>query len=96
MWLKAGICRNEKLMLEALNDIIEMESRFKSDICSTIEEYELKNMILASKAILISALNRKESRGGHYRSDYPETLPDGKQSYLTQKDIFDYVKLLTA
>ena len=96
MWLKAGICRNEKLMLEALNDIIEMESRFKSDICSTIEEYELKNMILASKAILISALNRKESRGGHYRSDYPETLPDGKQSYLTQKDIFNYVKLLTA
>lgn len=96
MWLKAGICRDDQLMSEALSEVIELENMFKSSLCSTIEEYELKNMILAAKAIIISAIKRKESRGGHYRSDYPQTKQEGIQSYLKKEDIADYVKLFTA
>ena len=37
-----------------------------------IEAIESRNMIILAKCIILSALNRKESRAAHYRSDYPE------------------------
>ncbi|MFC1820392.1 hypothetical protein ACFLZG_04835 [Thermodesulfobacteriota bacterium] len=33
---------------------------------------ELRNMLTAAEMVLKAALMRTESRGGHYRSDYPE------------------------
>jgi fumarate reductase flavoprotein subunit len=33
----------------------------------------LKNLILVSRAITAAALARDDSRGAHYRADYPET-----------------------
>src|SRR5690606_40212174 len=35
-----------------------------------------RNMRLVSKQVTLSALDREESRGGHIRSDYPETDPE--------------------
>ena len=32
----------------------------------------VKNMVLIGQAIALAALQRKESRGAHYRSDYPD------------------------
>ena len=60
-----GIIRNEEGILKAL------------DKCESLEKEELnkaeQNKLTFAKAMLKSALNRKESRGGHYRDDYPET-----------------------
>ncbi len=36
------------------------------------ELLEFKNMVLCAEVIIQSALNRKESRGAHYRDDYPK------------------------
>jgi succinate dehydrogenase / fumarate reductase flavoprotein subunit len=36
---------------------------------------DLANLLVVSQAITISALERKESRGGHFRTDYPEKDP---------------------
>ena len=38
-------------------------------ILKSLEEYELRNMLLVSKAIIDAALNRKESIGAHFRAD---------------------------
>ncbi|MET0432237.1 MAG: L-aspartate oxidase, partial [Hyphomicrobium sp.] len=35
----------------------------------------LSNMLLAARLIAAAALLRKESRGGHYRTDYPDANP---------------------
>ena len=36
--------------------------------------YELRAMLLAAEAVTCSALFREESRGAHFRDDFPETL----------------------
>ena len=33
---------------------------------------DLRNLLAVSEAITLSAIDRKESRGGHFREDYPE------------------------
>ena len=43
--------------------------RFNTDL---LEALELEGMLDLAEAIVVSALNRKESRGAHYREDYPE------------------------
>jgi len=40
---------------------------------------ELHNITLVAKIIILSALNRKESRGLHYSTDYPENRNPSKQ-----------------
>ena len=50
------------------------------------EEYELKNMITNAELIINSALNRKESRGAHYRVDYLNTNEICEHSMLIKKE----------
>lgn len=37
-----------------------------------VKAIELQNMVAVSRMVIKSALERKESRGSHYRSDYPD------------------------
>ena len=43
---------------------------------------ELRNLLQVSELIVISAINRKESRGLHYSRDYPNPINDSKASIL--------------
>ena len=36
---------------------------------------DLKNLLTVSEAVALAGLNRKESRGAHFRDDYPEKDP---------------------
>jgi succinate dehydrogenase / fumarate reductase flavoprotein subunit len=60
-----GIVRNENDMQNALNEIKKMEEK-NSGNTAAVRRLKLAEMML------LSALYRKESRGAHYRSDYPE------------------------
>ncbi len=81
MFADVGIYRNEKDMLSALEKVREMKSRFKEvkvvdtgRIFNTelLNAWELGNMLDIAEVIAASAVNRKESRGGHCREDYPD------------------------
>jgi L-aspartate oxidase len=39
----------------------------------SVKDFGRSRALVASKLILAAALSRQESRGGHYRSDFPET-----------------------
>ncbi len=71
MWRNVGIIRDEKHLIEANMDILSIEKQFPyKNKCQNVREYELRNLIEIAKTIINSALNRKESRGAHFRSDY--------------------------
>jgi len=75
-----GIVRTEGEMQEALGKIAGLRARAaKAGITGNIEyntgwhtALDLDNMLSISEMIAIAALERKESRGGHFRDDYPE------------------------
>jgi L-aspartate oxidase len=49
-------------------------------------EPTLQNMIAAAKLVTAAALARTESRGGHWRSDYPATAPVAQRTFMTLAD----------
>ena len=64
MWSDVGLVRCETSMKHALSVFDEIAARKP-------ESLMLCNMIDAARIITQAALERKESRGGHYRTDYP-------------------------
>ena len=81
MTADAGVFRSEESLKRQLAKIDEIHERFKeiriddkSDTFNTElqEALEFGHMIEYSKFIVAGALERRESRGGHYREDYPE------------------------
>ncbi len=67
---KAGIIRCGKSLKESLEKLQEWDKILKP-ACSR-KEFEIKNMITVACMVTGSALKRKESRGAHYRSDFPD------------------------
>ena len=96
MWEHVGILRDEKNLQTALSKINEIEKIYNSKYkCATINHYELRNLIIVAKMIIISALKRKESRGAHYRLDYPTPLNLAKHNTLNMKDVINYEQSYT-
>ena len=78
MWNYAGIIRDEDSLLKGLDEIYKIKSNFrKGDKCLNKREYELRNMICVAQLIMKSALKREESRGAHYRTDFPNPMEEG-------------------
>ena len=75
MWNNVGIYRNEHSLNTALSEIENISDN---------GDFELKNMLLTAKLITKSALNRKESRGAHYRTDCPGTDKNATHSEITK------------
>ena len=64
--------RNEICQLEKRHANIGLDNKSKIFNYELQEAFEIDNMLKTAKAIVFSALQRKESRGSHYRNDYPE------------------------
>ena len=80
MWRKAGLIRNEAQLNEALTELAEIRDALAKTSCPSGKVYNLgwmdilsmENYLDVSEVIIKSALARKESRGSHFRSDFPE------------------------
>jgi L-aspartate oxidase len=67
MWDKAGIYRNETGLREALVQL----GRWKV-VGTSVHDLETANLLALAKVIVRAALERRESRGAHYRNDFPK------------------------
>ncbi len=73
MWRLAGIRRTANGLQEAVHQI-EFWSRYVSQHnFKSPRGWELCNLLTASRMLIASAEERKESRGVHFREDFPET-----------------------
>ncbi len=70
---KVGILRDSDGLNEALNLIKGIKKHIERSRVATEEAAILQNMVMISELVAESALERRESRGAHYRDDYPET-----------------------
>ncbi len=74
MWNGVGIIRSEESLKTANTQLHNLKTKFlRNSKCLNISEYEFKNMLTVAQLIVNAAINRKESRGAHYRTDYPYT-----------------------
>tara|TARA_B100000963_G_scaffold14321_1_gene11016 strand:+ start:3073 stop:4653 length:1581 start_codon:yes stop_codon:yes gene_type:complete len=81
-----GVDRNQSTLVQAFIEFFRIERETKS------LSAKLKDMLLVSKLITFAAMERRESRGTHYRSDYPfkdEKLL--KRNVLSQNDLYEYL-----
>ena len=93
MWEKVSIVRNEQNLKSALERLIEMKDELKDlDVddrtqfnTSLITALEVINMVEICILIVKSAILRRESRGAHFREDFPETNDAWKKSIVMSK-----------
>ncbi len=74
MWKYAGIIRTGKELNDCLKELKQMQRELHSKISLmgiSIAALELLNLVETSLLIVQGALQREESRGCHYRSDFP-------------------------
>jgi succinate dehydrogenase/fumarate reductase flavoprotein subunit len=80
MWRKVGPLRNHTELSQALEEIAGARKRAQDLRVSgagpwnteAVDAIELSHMLAAAEAIAASAIERKESRGAHVRSEFPE------------------------
>lgn len=81
MWEKVGLVRNGKALQAAVDKLITLEEKVNHVAVKGSQAYNLtwqeflniKNLVSIAMMVTSSALMREESRGSHYRSDFPES-----------------------
>jgi succinate dehydrogenase / fumarate reductase flavoprotein subunit len=77
---KAYVYRNETDLVEGLKKVRELKKQAWKHVDDKAKEYntnfanvmELDSMFRVAEVLLVGAINRKESRGAHSRTDYPK------------------------
>jgi len=67
----AGVMRSAQSLSETLATLQQLASHTSNQPC--IEAWEVSNLYLLATAIARAALEREETRGSHWRSDFPES-----------------------
>jgi succinate dehydrogenase / fumarate reductase flavoprotein subunit len=78
-----GIVRSQQEMEQALIELHELKRRAEQVCVPGNREYnpgwhtalDLRHLLIVSEAITRCAIDRRESRGGHFREDYPDKDP---------------------
>ncbi len=81
-----SVFRTEEFMQKSLEDLKELKSRYENDLTiddrghqfntDLLEAWELGCLLDLAQVTAVSALQRTESRGGHYREDFKERDDD--------------------
>ena len=86
MWDFVGIVRTTKRLERAQHRVALLRQEtedYYGNFRVTPDLIELRNLVEVAGLIVKSALARKESRGLHYTLDYPDMLPEAKDTVLT-------------
>ncbi len=82
-WEKVGIQRSGEGLLEAVKTLAAWEKALGQ--VTDRPSYEMRSLVLTGRLMTEAALMREESRGAHYRSDFPEPLPKWQKHIIFRK-----------
>ena len=85
MWDYVGIVRTDKRLQRALHRVQMLNKEIQeyySNYRISNDLIELRNLVVVAERIIISAMQRKESRGLHYSLDYPDLSPIAKDTIM--------------
>jgi succinate dehydrogenase / fumarate reductase flavoprotein subunit len=85
-----GLIRREHEVKQALEELVKFKERAATVSVPGGRAYnpgwhyalDLRNMLLVAECVAMAALERRESRGGHTREDYPEMSPEWRKVNL--------------
>ncbi|MFC2066120.1 L-aspartate oxidase [Chloroflexota bacterium] len=72
-WNKVGVIRNREDLTQATGILASWQKSLPPP--TDRPSYELSNMVLTGRLVTEAALLREESRGAHFRSDFPQSSP---------------------
>lgn len=75
MAVKCGVVREAEGLAQLMSDIERLDSQHPD-----------ARALCAARLIASAALAREESRGGHFRSDFPNTSPNGARTFFSQAE----------
>jgi len=94
MWERVGILREGRALKEGLRHLMHLRSHCRPSPGNRAE-CEFANLAAVGEMILISAMAREESRGAHYRSDFPcrNDAKFNRHSVLSKSNHVEFVNL---
>lgn len=99
---KVGVFRTETGVREAIETLRDLKQRACSTALSCrglimnqdlMQRWELDNLLANAMVIASGALNRRESRGGHFRDDFPERSDDFQHHTLAMMNEYGDVRI---
>jgi len=85
MWDKIGIIRSGEGLEEAASILATWESFLSQP--SDRPSCELNNLVLCARLVAEAAFLRKESRGAHFRTDFPQSSPEWQRHIVFTKNV---------
>ncbi len=94
LWAGAGVVRDEEGLAATLATLAELdEAASDIEVRADVEGYaelahafDLRFSIISGRATVVSALERRESRGAHLRRDHPETREEERSNIVVALD----------
>lgn len=80
----AGVLRSSDSLLQTSADLTRIQDRTSTNSC--VEAWETTNLFQLAEAILKAALIRQETRGSHWREDFPDTEVNWKKRIIQKLD----------
>ena len=84
MWDRVGILRDGSGLLEAATILAAWQQSLSSP--TERSSHELHNLVTIGRLVTEAALIREESRGAHFRSDFPQSSPAWQHHIVFTKD----------
>jgi L-aspartate oxidase len=84
VWNKVGIIRSGKDLNEAANMLATWQHSLSQP--TDRPSHELTNLVLCARIMTEAALLREESRGAHFRTDFPQLLPQWERHIIFKKN----------